>query len=332
MQSVFVYGRIFSRAVANGIYSVSTGQAPSSSSSSSSSASTSSSAAAESSSEVFASSSNRKKLRFLTAVSGFPKNRTNRTLETVKPGKFGDDAYFVVKHAKGDVIGVADGVGGWRAWGIDPGEFSHSLMRVSERLVLTGSYLPSQPAAIIAKAYYELLENKTHILGSSTACVVILSGDAGQLYSANIGDSGFLVMRNGSVVHRSQEQQHYFNTPFQLSLPPPGTGAQVLSDRPESAETREFLVKEGDMLMVATDGVFDNLPDSMILKEMVKVQGSTDLLLLQQAANSIAQQARKLAFDEDYMSPFARNARENGINAIGGKPDDITVVLATITV
>lgn len=76
-------------------------------------------------------------------------------------------------------------------------------------------------------------------------------------------------------------------------------------------------MKEGDVLMVATDGVFDNLPDSTIVKEMVKVQGSTDLLLLQQAANSIAQQARKLAFDEDYMSPFARNARENGINAIG---------------
>ena len=69
--------------------------------------------------------------------------------------------------------------------------------------------------------------------------------------------------------------------------------------------------------MVATDGVFDNLPDSLIVKEMVKVQGSTDLLLLQQAANSLAQQARKLAFDEDYMSPFARSARENGINAIG---------------
>ncbi|KAG7169254.1 phosphatase PTC7-like, partial [Homarus americanus] len=230
------------------------------------------------------------------------------------------------------VAGVADGVGGWRAWGIDPGEFSHSLMRVSERVVRSGRFAPSEPAAIIARAYYELLENKTHILGSSTACVVVLQGDVGQLYSANIGDSGFLVLRNGSVVHRSQEQQHYFNTPFQLSLPPPGTNAQVLSDRPESADTLEFLVKEGDMLIVATDGVFDNLPDSMIIKEMVKVQGSTDLLLLQQAANSIAQQARKLAFDEDYMSPFARNARENGINAIGGKPDDITVVLATITV
>ncbi|MPC28655.1 Protein phosphatase PTC7 [Portunus trituberculatus] len=163
--------------------------------------------------------------------------------------------------------------------------------------------------------------------GSSTACVVVLQGDAGHLYSANIGDSGFVVVRNGSVVHRSQEQQHYFNTPFQLSLPPPGTNAQVLSDRPESAETLEFLVKEGDMLMVATDGVFDNLPDSLIVKEMVKVQGSTDLLLLQQAANSLAQQARKLAFDEDYMSPFARSARENGINAIARRNNGVGVHL-----
>ncbi|KAK8407376.1 hypothetical protein O3P69_002125 [Scylla paramamosain] len=331
MQSVLVYGRLFSRAVANGIYSVSTGgQGGAAPHTSSTTASASSSPSQGVEAEpIGTASSHRKKLRFLTAVSGFPKNRT---LEKVKPGKFGDDAYFVVKHAQGDVIGVADGVGGWRAWGIDPGEFSHSLMTVSERVVRSGRFKASEPAAIIARAYYELLENKTHILGSSTACVVVLQGDAGHLYSANIGDSGFVVVRNGSVVHRSQEQQHYFNTPFQLSLPPPGTNAQVLSDRPESAETLEFLVKEGDMLMVATDGVFDNLPDSLIVKEMVKVQGSTDLLLLQQAANSIAQQARKLAFDEDYMSPFARSARENGINAIGGKPDDITVVLATITV
>lgn len=61
-------------------------------------------------------------------------------------------------------------MGGWRAWGIDPGEFSNSLMRVSERLVRTGSYTASDPAAIIARAYYELLENKTHILGTFLGC------------------------------------------------------------------------------------------------------------------------------------------------------------------
>jgi protein phosphatase PTC7 len=51
------------------------------------------------------------------------------------------------------------------------------------------------------------------------------------VYTANIGDSGFVIVRHGEVVHRSEEQQHYFNTPFQLSLPPPGHSGLVLRDR-----------------------------------------------------------------------------------------------------
>lgn len=69
------------------------------------------------------------------------------------------------------------------------------------------------------------------IEGSSTACVVILNRTDCKVYTANIGDSGFLVFRQGKVVHRSEEQQHYFNTPFQLSLAPPGQSGIVLSDR-----------------------------------------------------------------------------------------------------
>lgn len=67
------------------------------------------------------------------------------------------------------------------------------------------------------------------ILGSSTACVLVLSRSDAMLYSANLGDSGFVVVRNGTVVHRSKEQTHCFNTPFQLSCLPPGQ--QGLSDR-----------------------------------------------------------------------------------------------------
>ncbi|XP_018021958.1 protein phosphatase PTC7 homolog isoform X2 [Hyalella azteca] len=258
--------------------------------------------------------------------------------------------------------GVADGVGGWRAWGIDPGEFSSTLMQSCERLVSTGSFCPTAPASLLAKAYSELELTKKHILGSSTACLVMLRGHlatnnsvsssdafhhneterkdceefqsdetaSGVLSSANIGDSGYLVVRGGHVVHRSHEQQHYFNTPFQLSMPPPGTSGHVLSDSPASADSREFEVEAGDLLLVATDGVFDNLPVPCILQLLQTVQGTSELSELQSAANRIAQQARLHAFDEDYMSPFALNARQNGINTRGGKPDDITVVLAAV--
>lgn len=67
-------------------------------------------------------------------------------------------------------------------------------------------------------------------LGSSTACIIVFDNVNHILYSANLGDSGFLVVREGKVVHRSEEQQHYFNTPFQLSIAPPDLNS-VLSDR-----------------------------------------------------------------------------------------------------
>ena len=61
--------------------------------------------------------------------------------------------------------GVADGVGGWRSWGIDPGEFSFRLMTTCERLVNAGAFNPSEPAKLLAAAYNDLLGSKTQILG-----------------------------------------------------------------------------------------------------------------------------------------------------------------------
>lgn len=99
--------------------------------------------------------------------------------------------------------------------------------------------------------------------GSSTACVLILNRENSTVYTANIGDSGFIVVRKGQIIHRSEEQQHYFNTPFQLSLPPPGQN--VLSDSPESADSLSFPVENGDVILAATDGVFDNVPTDLLL-------------------------------------------------------------------
>ncbi|XP_047003031.1 protein phosphatase PTC7 homolog [Schistocerca americana] len=273
--------------------------------------------------------SRKRESRIVSAVCGFPKELSHAKF---RKGQFGDDAYFTAKYKSAEVIGVADGVGGWRHYGIDPGEFSSSLMRACERLVCNGRFAPSEPAALLASSYYELLEDKRPVLGSTTACVVVLNRETHMAYTANIGDSGFVVVRRGQVVHRSEEQQHYFNTPFQLSMPPPGHTGLVLSDRPEAADTSNFPVEDGDVILLATDGVFDNVPDQLLLAELCKIQGESDPLKIQGVANSIALMARALAFDSNFLSPFAQNARHNGIEAIGGKPDDITVLLATVTI
>ncbi|KAB0792936.1 hypothetical protein PPYR_12556 [Photinus pyralis] len=303
MHTLWLTSRLLSRAIWNGISNLST--------------------AAD------ANLQRKKDPQIISAVCGFPKERK---IQRLIKGQFGDDAWFTAKYKTADVLGVADGVGGWRAYGIDPGEFSLHLMQTCQRLVNMGRFTPTNPSELLARSYYELLHHKKAILGSSTACVVVLNKENSTLYTANIGDSGFMVVRRGKVIHKSEEQQHYFNTPFQLSLPPPGYQANVLSDQPDSAITNNFPVEDGDVILVATDGVFDNLPQSLLIKELCKVQGERCATRLQTVANSIAWMARNLSFDETFISPFAESAFANGINTIGGKPDDITVLLATVAI
>ena len=208
---------------------------------------------------------NSEETKLVTAISGFPKQSNGYNIDHILKGQIGDDAYFVTRHIddwdtnennnvikdspssssntsspllnnSADVIGVADGVGGWRQYGVDPGQFSTGLMKSCERLVKAGYIKSNAPAKLLAQGFKEMQEYKQQIIGSSTACVMMLSHRDQMLYTANIGDSGFLVVRDGKIVHRSQEQQHYFNTPFQLSLPPSEMASNVLSDRPESAD------------------------------------------------------------------------------------------------
>ncbi|KOX72941.1 Protein phosphatase PTC7 like protein [Melipona quadrifasciata] len=189
MQSIYWTGRLLSRAIWNGLSNYTACGDPN--------------------------VNKRREASFISAVCGFPKDFTRGR---IRKGQFGDAAWFSAKFKTVEVIGVADGVGGWRHYGIDPGEFSSFLMRTCERLVSMGRFTPSEPAGLLARSYYELLESKQPILGSSTACVIVLNKETSSIYAANIGDSGFVVVRKGEVVHRSSEQQHYFNTPFQSHL------------------------------------------------------------------------------------------------------------------
>jgi len=243
-----------------------------------------------------------------------------------------ENATLAKVRGNADVIGVADGVGGWRQYGVDPGLFSNHLMRSCERLVQAGFFQSNTPSKLLEQGFREMQENKQQIVGSSTACLMMLCHSDLKLYTANIGDSGFLVVRCGEVVHRSQEQQHYFNTPFQLSLPPTELQSEVLADRPEAADQYEFAVEDGDVILMATDGIFDNVPDRLLVEEMDKVQHCKDEMVLQQSANTIALMARRLSRDSTFLSPFSINALAAGIEAgPGGKPDDITVLLATVS-
>lgn len=71
---------------------------------------------------------------------------------------------------------MADGVGGWRDYGVDPSLFSGTLMRTCERLVKEGHFVPSNPVGILTTSYYELLQNKVPLLGECLALCPLSNG------------------------------------------------------------------------------------------------------------------------------------------------------------
>lgn len=98
--------------------------------------------------------------------------------------------------------------------------------------------------------------NVAVLTGSSTATILV-ANNAGLLSTSNIGDSGFVIIRNGALHARSVSTQHYFNCPLQLA-------AVGQSDSPKDATQATFQLQPGDMILAATDGFFDNIfPDQI---------------------------------------------------------------------
>ncbi len=220
-----------------------------------------------------------------------------------KPGKRrGEDAFFDHPHA----VGVADGVGGWAKHGIDSGEYAESLMKESWRRSLT----ETNPHKVLWHAYSQ----SQRLPGSATACVVTVHDD--QLRSSVVGDCGYVVLRHGNPVYQSVPQMHRFNLPHQL-------GYQM--DTPERAVNHEMMLEPDDIIVLGSDGVFDNLHMDEMVRLVRRSPRQPEAL-----AEHISQAAFFNSLDGAKDSPFAQQARENGMIFTGGKQDDITVVVSCI--
>lgn len=226
-----------------------------------------------------------------------------------KVAKGGEDAYFISEDMK--TIGVADGVGGWSDIGVDPALYARMLMASGKYSADSTYAVNREPVKIMSDAY----EHSSEIQGSATCCIVLLDGFC--LRTANLGDSGFMVIRGADIVFRSKEQQHSFNFPYQL-----GTGS---ADMPSHAISVTVNIQPGDLVIVGTDGLWDNLYDDEIVE--LATSASEPMTI----AQLIARQAHETAASKSVISPFAKAARENGYPlATGGKMDDISVVVARV--
>ncbi|XP_054797886.1 probable protein phosphatase 2C 55 [Prosopis cineraria] len=224
----------------------------------------------------------------------------------------GEDAHFICSEEQ--AVGVADGVGGWADLGIDAGEYSRELMSNAVNAIKEEPEGSIDPARVLEKAHLS-----TKAKGSSTACIIALTEQG--LHAINLGDSGFMVVRDGCTIFRSPIQQHGFNFTYQLES---GTNG----DLPSSGQVFSIPVAPGDVIIAGTDGLFDNLYNNEITA--VVVHAIRACLSPQVTAQKIAALARQRAQDRDRQTPFSTAAQDAGVRYYGGKLDDTTVVVSYI--
>lgn len=146
------------------------------------------------------------------------------------------------------------------------------------------------------------------------------------LKTVNLGDSGYMLLRRNGMdlvkMFRTKEQQHQFNFPYQV-----GTGG----DDPAKGDEFEHEVEHNDIIVLATDGLFDNLFDVKIIELLQPfVRDRAEILDHQLVAEIIAKEAERWSHNMDYVSPFGKAAHDYFYDYRGGKPDDITVIVGQV--
>jgi hypothetical protein len=160
-----------------------------------------------------------------------------------------------------------------------------------------------------------------------------------------------MLVRGADIIWRSEEMWWAFNTPLQLG--------PTCSTLPTAAQVITLPVRADDILVLASDGLSDNLWDEEVLDEVVRFRrtflssplaagsqlprrtlaGMLSEALCSRARNvsqrrsnmtSIAE-TMPIYSDLDDEIPFSRRAREEGRVFSGGKPDDISVLVAVIS-
>jgi protein phosphatase PTC7 len=158
------------------------------------------------------------------------------------------------------------------------------------------------------------------------------------------------ILKSGlGISYVSQQQLKSFNFPYQLGFRGDfgcTRNDSKLFEAPQDAETAVIQVMPGDVIIFATDGLFDNLDLVKTLDEVVCWQekwfpggreyfseplpGGEGDSACAELAQLLVYRARQLSLDSTIDSPFALLAKENDIMWGGGMPDDTTVIVMRV--
>lgn len=234
-----------------------------------------------------------------------------------KVNRGGEDAFFISSY-NGGTIAIADGVSGWAEKNVDPSLFSRELMANASHFI-EDEEVNYNPEILIKKAHAA-----TSSIGSATVIVAMLENE-GILKIANVGDCGLRIFRKGQIIFSTSPVEHYFDCPFQLS-------SEAVGQTYLDATVCSVQLRERDIIVMGSDGVFDNVFDSEIAAIVTKDSN---------VAKELAELAHNHSLDPNYDSPYSIEARSRGFDVpwwkkllgqklTGGKLDDITVIVGQV--
>ncbi|ODV89670.1 hypothetical protein CANCADRAFT_32856 [Tortispora caseinolytica NRRL Y-17796] len=246
----------------------------------------------------------------------------------------GDDAVYADEH----ILAVADGVGAWNTKGSgQPALWSRLLVgygaeEVAKRRASgagTGYGWMIEP---LSRAYERTKQECARRGVRGTTTIAFGSLVYQQLHIAALGDARIWLLRptqiedeqgheiaTFAVVYSNHEQWHWFDCPRQL-------GTNSVDTIKEHCETAVVPVRKGDLVIVSSDGLSDNLWEPEIVEICTEglqkgIQNTAELLL---------DRARAIAFDVYSISPYMERAQMEGLAYEGGKRDDISIALGLV--
>jgi len=320
-----------------------------------------------------------------------PNPKAPRLDSTSRP-QSGQDAFFISNigsdthnnppNTASLAFGVVDGVGGWTTSGVDPADFAHGLC---EYMAAAATSYPSgfkssgptgvattheqgcRPRALLKMGVERVMDDASIFAGGSTACLATLDAQ-GRLEVANLGDSGFVHLAPRRVRYVEKSQTHGFNTPYQLSKLPRQMarqmavfgGGQHYAESAEDANVSVHGMAHGDVVVFATDGVWDNLSPEDALRIVDRVMGEVgawvetegtvevgrrlrymthtatsgmekgEMSVAARLAMAVTKEAKEASLNTKRDGPFAKEVQRlyPGENWRGGKADDICCVVA----
>jgi serine/threonine protein phosphatase PrpC len=253
------------------------------------------------------------------------------------------------------MFALADGVSEWLNFGIDPSAFPSELItnvfqaasRFSLDLKAADSEICSYLESLLTEAY-----QKTQAFGSATILIGLFLNN--KLYTLSLGNVEIIIIEAEKersklkVNYRSKKQEHSYCCPFQLSRIPEQKECEELMDKgletlasivkvkkirndmPKDAQSGIITIEAGDIIIVGSNGLFDNLfeEDFIEISQNVIRFGLEKKEFCAHLAEELVRTAISKGWDAEYKSPFYKNGKQHGERMIGGKLDDTSAIVS----